>query len=243
MGPRFFGLNAGQAYNVAGSFCRFLLDTRGADKLERLYRAAGARRAAGSAIYGVDLRRRCATSGCASSTRRGAGRRERAVALERLKRPSVFRVPCAHAQALRKQAARQAAQAGDRARALAEWDAVCADDRSRAERRSIALEADGRRRRRRARAAEALARARRARRRRAARAPARCSSGDSACSRGQPTARLRRASRRCRSRSRRRGWRRSSAIVSRWPASEARTTLLADPGRAGGHARRARSTS
>ena len=33
MGPRFFGINAAQAYNVAGSFCRFLGDTRGVDKL------------------------------------------------------------------------------------------------------------------------------------------------------------------------------------------------------------------
>ena len=44
MGLRFFGVNAAQAYNVAGSFCRFLYDTRGADKLERIYRAAGGRR-------------------------------------------------------------------------------------------------------------------------------------------------------------------------------------------------------
>ena len=67
MGPSFFGLNAAQAYNLAGSFCRFLVDTRGVDKLEALYRAAGTgdswRR-----IYGVELADACATSGSRSST-------------------------------------------------------------------------------------------------------------------------------------------------------------------------------
>jgi tetratricopeptide (TPR) repeat protein len=127
MGPRFFGINAAQAYNVAGSFCRFLLDTRGVDKLERLYRAAGA---PGSwrAIYGVDLDT-LGAEWLAAVDAEKVPADERAVALERLRRPSVFRRVCAHAQALRKQAARAAAQAGDRARAVAEWDAlVCEDD-------------------------------------------------------------------------------------------------------------------
>ncbi|HEY2748029.1 MAG TPA: hypothetical protein VGL86_25575, partial [Polyangia bacterium] len=128
MGPRFFGINAAQAYNVAGSFCRFLLDTRGMDKLERLFHAAGSDKS-WREIYGVDF-----------ATLRDEWLRmidaevvppvERAVALERLKRPSVFGRPCAHAQALLKQQARNAAQAGDRARALADWDAVCKDDGS-----------------------------------------------------------------------------------------------------------------
>jgi tetratricopeptide (TPR) repeat protein len=128
MGPSFFGINAGQAYNVAGSFCRFLVETRGAGKLEEIYRAAGA---AGSwrAVYGVEfdvLRDEWLRMVDAQSVPAA----ERAVALERLQRPSVFRRVCAHAQALRKQAAREAAQAGDRARALAEWNAVCAEDDS-----------------------------------------------------------------------------------------------------------------
>ncbi len=52
MGPSFFGINAAQAYNVAGSFCRFLADTRGVGKLEALYRAAG-----GAAELAAHLRR------------------------------------------------------------------------------------------------------------------------------------------------------------------------------------------
>ena len=128
MGPRFFGINAAQAYNVAGSFCRFLVDTRGMDKLLRLYHAAGA----GDSwrdIYGVDfdvLRDEWLKMIDAQTVPPV----ERAVALERLKRPSVFKRVCAHAQALRKQSAHEAAQAGDRARALAEWNAVCAEDDS-----------------------------------------------------------------------------------------------------------------
>ena len=128
MGPSFFGVNAAQAYNVAGSFCRFLVDTRGVAKLERIYGAAGA----GDSwrdVYGVgfdELRDEWLRLVDAQSV----PPTERAVALERLKRPSVFRRVCAHAQALRKQAARDAAQAGDRARALAEWNQVCAADDS-----------------------------------------------------------------------------------------------------------------
>jgi tetratricopeptide (TPR) repeat protein len=128
MGPSFFGLNAAQAYNIAGSFCRFLIDTRGVAKLEAIYRAAGA----GDSwrqIYGVDLAT-LQREWLAMIDRQIVPAQERAVALERLKRPSVFRRVCAHAQALRKQSAREAAQAGDRARALAEWSAVCAEDDS-----------------------------------------------------------------------------------------------------------------
>lgn len=126
MGPSFFGLNAAQAYNLAGSFCRFLADSRGTAKLEALYAAAGApdswRR-----IYGVDFDALAAEWRALLDTQ-VVPPAERAVALERLRRPSVFGRVCAHAQALRKQAAQAAAAAGDRVRALAEWDAVCKDD-------------------------------------------------------------------------------------------------------------------
>ena len=40
--------------------------------------------------------------------------------------PSVFGRPCAHALALARQEAHQAAQSGDRARALALFDELCA---------------------------------------------------------------------------------------------------------------------
>lgn len=126
MGPSFFGLNAAQAYAIAGSFCRFLYDTRGPQQLEALYGAAGAgdswRR-----IYGVDfdtLRRQWLAFVDAQTVPADA----RAVALARLERPSVFHRVCAHALALQRQAARQAAQAGDRQAALAAFESVCKDD-------------------------------------------------------------------------------------------------------------------
>jgi hypothetical protein len=126
MGPSFFGLNAGQAYNVAGSFCRFLWDTRGTDKLMELYRAGGGDEAY-QRIYGTSF----ATLAGEWQKRlqlEGVPESERAVTLERLKRPSVFGRPCAHALAQQRQVAAQAAAAGDRARALATWDAICAAD-------------------------------------------------------------------------------------------------------------------
>jgi len=41
MGPGFFGLSSRVAYTAAGSFCRFLIDTYGFDKMAVLYRTAG----------------------------------------------------------------------------------------------------------------------------------------------------------------------------------------------------------
>ena len=123
----------------------------------RIYRAAGARRQ-----LARRLRRRvrhAARRVAAAVDAEVVPPAERAVALERLEQPSVFRRVCAHAQALRKQAAREAAQAGDRARAIAEWNAVCRDDDS-PEQRARSLEALRRRRRPRAAAQAALARAR-----------------------------------------------------------------------------------
>ena len=128
MGPRFFGINAAQAYNVAGSFCRFLIDTRGMDKLERLFHAAGSE-SSWREIYGVDFAA-LRDEWLRMLDAQTVPPVERAVALERLKRPSVFGRPCAHAQALLKNQARAAATAGDRARSLAIWDSVCKDDDS-----------------------------------------------------------------------------------------------------------------
>jgi hypothetical protein len=126
MGPRFFGLNAGQAYNVAGSFCRFLLDTFGAAKLEQLYRNAGSDEAYRRTydLEFAELRRQW----LAMVDEQSVPQSEVALALDRLRHPSVFGKPCAHALALARQAAHQAAQSGDRARALLLFNQLCADD-------------------------------------------------------------------------------------------------------------------
>jgi hypothetical protein len=128
MGPRFYALGVSEAYAIAGSFCRFLIDTRGADKLMAIHRAGG-REDAWRRIYGVDFAALGAewqrfVDGQAVSAA------DRAFALAWLRRPSVFGRPCAHAVAVERQQAWQAARAGDRAGALATWRAVCDGDLS-----------------------------------------------------------------------------------------------------------------
>jgi tetratricopeptide (TPR) repeat protein len=127
MGPRFFGLNAGQAYNVAGSFCRFLLDTRGAAKLEQLYRDAGSDESY-RRIYGASFAELRDQWLAMVDHDVVVPQSEVALALDRLRHPSVFGKPCAHALALARQTAHQAAQSGDRARALQLFNQLCADD-------------------------------------------------------------------------------------------------------------------
>jgi TolA-binding protein len=126
MSPRFFGLNAGQAYALAGSFVRFLVDEYGADKLEQLFHEAGAgdswRR-----IYGADFAT-LADRWLAFVDAVPVPADEARLALARLSRPSVFHKACAHALAARRRRAHDAANAGDKERALAEWSALCRDE-------------------------------------------------------------------------------------------------------------------
>jgi hypothetical protein len=123
---RFFGLNASQAYAVAGSFCRFLLDAYGPAPLERVYREGGTP-AAFAAAYGAPLDA-LAARWHAVVDAQPLPDEARQLAAERLRRPTVFHKVCAHDLALRRQAAQRAGAAGDRARALDELEAVCADD-------------------------------------------------------------------------------------------------------------------
>jgi tetratricopeptide (TPR) repeat protein len=126
MSPRFFGINAGQAYAVAGSFCRFLLDQFGSERLMQLYRAAGSD-GSYERIYGhsfAALRDQWLARVDAETVPPA----ERALVVERLERPSVFHRACAHALALARQAARAAAASGARARALAAFDQLCHDE-------------------------------------------------------------------------------------------------------------------
>jgi hypothetical protein len=139
MGPGFYELGVSEAYAIAGSFCRFLIDTRGADKLMAIHRVGG-RQDAWRLIYGVDFAaldvewRRFVDGQVVSAA-------DRAFALDWLRRPSVFGRPCAHAVAVERQQAWQAARAGDRAGALARWRAVC--DGGLAEPQDLANASDG----------------------------------------------------------------------------------------------------
>jgi hypothetical protein len=126
MSPRFWSLPAQQAYAIAGSFCRFLLDERGAGPLLSLYRAGGDR-AAYPHLYGADFatlegrwRARIATVAIEPATLE----RER----DRILRPSIFRRPCAHELARLLELARARAGLGDHEGARALYARVCADE-------------------------------------------------------------------------------------------------------------------
>jgi hypothetical protein len=126
MSPRFFGLNAGQAYNLAGSFVRFLVDKYGVAKVEALFHAAGSDESY-RRIYGqtfAQLRDQWLAAVAAEEVPQAEG----AMALAWLKRPSVFHRACAHALAAQRQAAQATAAAGDRARALAQFEALCREE-------------------------------------------------------------------------------------------------------------------
>jgi tetratricopeptide (TPR) repeat protein len=126
LSPHFLGLNASQAYNVAGSFCRFLLDNYGAAPLRTVFRAGGSAES-WQAAYGKPF------AELASEWRAFINivlvpDADAQVMRERLRRPSVFHKVCAHELALRKEAARKAIDGNDRTRALAMLESVCRDE-------------------------------------------------------------------------------------------------------------------
>ena len=123
----FLGLNASQAYNLAGSFCRWLLDRSGAQKLLAVFARGGTPEAFLDA-YGVPLAELSRQWQDFIAREVTVPPDAAAVALERLERPSVFHKVCAHELALKRQEAQKAVAGNDRARA--EWllEEVCADD-------------------------------------------------------------------------------------------------------------------
>jgi hypothetical protein len=126
LSTEFFAYSGSRAYAVAGSFCRFLLDTRGAPPLERVYRAGGSDEAF-RAAYGVGRAELEAEWGRFLDAQ-PLSDEDRVLLVERLRAPSVFRKVCAHELALRRVAAERAQAAGDAPRALAELETVCVDD-------------------------------------------------------------------------------------------------------------------
>jgi hypothetical protein len=123
LGLGFYRAAATRSYTLAGSFCRYLLDTYGAGKLRALYWLGGDF----AAVYhrsAFELERKwrgyLATLPLADD--------ERAVARERFGQRSIFARPCAHALARRRKEADAALARGD-ARLAAELLAdVCQDD-------------------------------------------------------------------------------------------------------------------
>jgi tetratricopeptide (TPR) repeat protein len=120
----FFASSGHYAYTASGSFCRFLLDTRGAAPFERVYRAGGSR-ASFVEAYGAPLEKLQAEWLAFIDEHVTISDEQRAVAEVRVSAPSVFQKVCAHELALKRDAAHRAAAGGDFTRALAELEDVC----------------------------------------------------------------------------------------------------------------------
>jgi tetratricopeptide (TPR) repeat protein len=122
VGAGFSTLSGARAYTMAGSFCRFLLETRGADPLRRLYRSAGDFAGA----YGQPLQV-LETEWRAFLARQPLDARDRARASEMYRRPAIFKKVCARELAARVALARSMlASAPERAVELLQQ--TCQDD-------------------------------------------------------------------------------------------------------------------
>ncbi len=126
LGLGFLRFNNSAAYAEAGSFCRWLLTTRGAAPLERVYREGGSD-ASFRAAYGVPRSELIVDWGRFVDGIEVPDR-ARKLAEERFSQPSVFHKVCAHELALRREQAAHASAAGDHAHALALLQEVCKDD-------------------------------------------------------------------------------------------------------------------
>ena len=122
IGAGFSALSGPRAYVLAGTFCRFLYDTRGGERLRALYRSAGDF----AGVYGQPLaaletewRRFLATQPMSAE--------QRARAREQFRRPAIFKKVCAREQAARVSEARALLGAAP-ARAARLLSEACHDD-------------------------------------------------------------------------------------------------------------------
>jgi hypothetical protein len=118
----FFSVSSARGYTTAGSFLRFLLDRRGADKLRALYRSGGDF----AAVYGASL------ASLEAEWRAMIGQIDLPPAAieaqrERFRGGSVFARPCPHAIAALRERVLHALVAGDRATAIALTRRVCGE--------------------------------------------------------------------------------------------------------------------
>ena len=101
VGAGFSALSGPRAYVLAGSFCRFLYDTRGAEKLRALYRSAGDFIGVyGQALGPLDAEWRRFLA------KQPMSAEQRARAREQFRRPAIFKKVCAREQAARVSEAR-----------------------------------------------------------------------------------------------------------------------------------------
>ena len=122
MGAGFSAESGARAYVLAGSFCRFLLDRFGADKLRAAYRSAGDF----EAVYGSPLAE-LEKSWRDFLDTQPLDARDEARAKERFRKPAIFRKVCA------RELAERVAEARERMGSMPEvavrlMDSVCRDD-------------------------------------------------------------------------------------------------------------------
>lgn len=122
LGTGFSTLSGARAYTLAGSFCRYLFDTRGRERARELYRSAGDF----EATYGTSLLD-LETEWKSFLDKVPLADRERAHAREQFRRPGIFQKVCAREQAARLAEARSL-MGVDPGQALAVLDEACADD-------------------------------------------------------------------------------------------------------------------
>lgn len=121
MGPSFFAKSSRVAYTAAGSFCQWLIDTRGFDAMATLYFTAGDFETA----YGESLPALEAQWLAFLETRGGVTEADVESQRQRFMRRSVFRRPCAHRAANVAAQIRHAGRRGDRDGAVALYRTLC----------------------------------------------------------------------------------------------------------------------
>jgi hypothetical protein len=122
MGAGFSTQSGPRAYTLAGSFTRFLLDTRGAEKLKQIYRSAGDF----PGVYGTSLSS-LEKEWRGFLSRQTLSAEQRARAREQFRRPAIFKKVCAREQAARVTQARALMAYAPR-RAIGVLEQACRDD-------------------------------------------------------------------------------------------------------------------
>ncbi|MBI4512356.1 MAG: hypothetical protein HY698_22180 [Deltaproteobacteria bacterium] len=128
LAPNFYAYSSAQGYTTAGSFCYFLLTRLGIEKFQAVYRAGGTP-AVFEEVYEQPLAK-LEEAWHAEIRAAPLEDRDREVARERFRRPSIFHRPCPHAIARRLAQASRLMALGAPEKALAILHKVCKDDPS-----------------------------------------------------------------------------------------------------------------
>lgn len=121
MGPAFFTRSSRVAYTTAGSFCRWLVDTRGFERMGELYRSGGDFEGAyGESLASLEEQWLAFLNG-----REGVTDDDVKAQAQKYERGSVFQRPCAHRAAILLQDVAQAQARGRWETAVDGWRTLC----------------------------------------------------------------------------------------------------------------------